>query len=113
MMSKDEKYQTVFRKLFLSCLVFLIAACFISASNAFVILPEECSKDLEKCILNDKLGYIFIFSDIEYTDKEQIATVDAAWPADKPFPKVYLESNGGSIPASLRLAGSFENDQLP
>ena len=103
MMSKDEKYQTVVRKLFLSCLVFLIAASFISASNAFVILSEDCSKDLEKCILNDKLGYIFIFSDIEHPDKEQIAKVDAAWPADKPFPKVYLESNGGSIPASFEI----------
>ena len=84
----------------------VFACAFLATSqsvSAYVILPEACREDLGDCIKKDKLSFIFVFSEISYRDFEQFQNIDELWPADKTFPKIYVETNGGSLSAAMGI----------
>ena len=91
------------RKIILLPLLAFITSAFINPLHAYVILPLDCRSEIEKCIKKDQLKFIFIFSEIDTKDFDKINEIDALWPADKPFPPVYLESEGGRLTPALAI----------
>jgi hypothetical protein len=95
------------RKSFLGILFFF--ACMIAvsvipkSSHAFVLLPKECREKQTECMKNQTLDWILIFGEIGYDEDDFFSRLDKIWPKDKPFPVIYLESEGGSAPAGMKV----------
>jgi len=64
-------------------------------TNAFPIVAEECRNDALACAKSGKLDVVSIYGIIGQEDRTFFEAIDQAIPEDKPFPKIYLNSEGG------------------
>ncbi len=76
-----------------------------SACWAGVYMNPDCRKsdDPERCMAEGSVEQIYIFDRIERRDFEAIAFFASQLPIEKPFPKVILNSAGGSIFPSIGI----------
>ena len=65
-------------------------------AHAIPIVPSECKPDPIKCAKDDKLEAVEIFSEIRNEDYDLFKAIDEVIPQDAPFPKIYLDSEGGN-----------------
>jgi hypothetical protein len=79
-------------KLLFTCLL-LIG--FSIPANAFPIVSEECRNDPIACAKKGKLDKVSIYGFISKEDRIFFENLDNAIPDDLPFPKIYLNSEGG------------------
>ena len=63
---------------------------------AYPIVSQDCKADPVQCAKDGRLTAVEIYGVIGYEDQNFFEDIDAAIPADKPFPKVYVDSQGGS-----------------
>lgn len=72
---------------------------------AGVLVEPNCftEADPEDCIANGKIKQIYIFDKIESPDLHKITWIATLLPSDKPFPKVVLNSGGGSIDPAIGI----------
>ena len=83
--------------LFLSTfLVILIQTFAVTNCLAYPIVAPECKADPVKCARDGRLTAVEIYGVIGYEDQRFFDDIDEAIPADKPFPKVFVDSQGGS-----------------
>lgn len=79
---------------------------FVSAT-AFggVLMVPDCRKaeDPVSCIASGKVDQIYIFDKIGRQDFDLIAFISTQLPINKPFPKVILNSDGGSITPAIGI----------
>ena len=68
---------------------------------AIPIVSSECKPDPIKCAKDGKLDAVEIFSEIRNEDYDFFKSLDEAIPQDAPFPKVYLDSEGGSASVGM------------
>ena len=87
----------------LTRLVLILGLCwsYLGAAQAFVILPEGCRADVDKCLSAGQMDWIFIYGEIVTSDATFFDHLRDEWPNDKKLPPIYVESNGGSIDAAL------------
>jgi len=69
-------------------------------AQSYVIIPENCRSDADKCLKAGNMDFIFIFGEIQYTDEKFFLNLDEMWPTDKKIPIVWVESGGGHIIAA-------------
>lgn len=86
----------------------ILAALFLlatSTANAFVKLDWDCheSQSDETCMKNGGLRSIFIYDEISASDANQFATINQLYPKDRSFPKVFINSRGGSMTAAIEI----------
>ena len=67
----------------------------LPTARAFILLPDECRAQTDRCIEAGILPWVFIYQRIEGYDAEFFKRLDQYWPGNKPFPIVYVESYGG------------------
>ena len=67
---------------------------------AFPIVKQECKMDPFECARQGKLVAISIYGSIGPGDAEFFANIDRAIKVDEPFPKIFLNSEGGSVEAA-------------
>lgn len=70
---------------------------------AYPIVSTDCKSDPVACAKGGKLEAVSIYGQIGYEDFKFFEALDEAIPADKPFPKVYLDSEGGSRSAGMTI----------
>ena len=70
---------------------------------AYPVVSAECKSDPVACAKGGKLEAVSIYGKIGYEDFKFFEAIDEAIPADKPFPKVYLDSEGGSRSAGMTI----------
>ncbi len=63
---------------------------------AYPIVSTDCKSDPVACAKGGKLEAVSIYGQIGYEDFKFFEALDEAIPADKPFPKIYVDSEGGS-----------------
>lgn len=66
-------------------------------AEAFPIVKKECKTDPVVCARRGKLAAISIYGSIGQEDSAFFIDIDNAIPPDQPFPKVFLNSEGGTI----------------
>jgi hypothetical protein len=67
-----------------------------SFAYGYPIVSTECKANPIQCAKDGKLTAVEIYGVIGYEDQSFFDDIDAAIPADKPFPKVFVDSQGGS-----------------
>jgi hypothetical protein len=77
--------------------VSLLLCLFNQYAVAYPIVSQECKGDPIACAADGKLDTVSIYGEISYEDGLFFENIDKAIPADKPFPKIYLNSEGGSL----------------
>jgi hypothetical protein len=84
-------------ELFLSSFLVILIQIF-SATNcpAYPIVAPECKADPVECAKDGRLTAVEVYGIIGYEDQSFFENIDDAIPADKPFPKIFLDSQGGS-----------------
>ena len=72
---------------------------------AFVQPNWECQEGQSHadCLKDGGLKSIFMFEEIVPADARQIEEFDVQIPRDKPFPKIFITSRGGSIRAAMKI----------
>ena len=75
----------------------------LTSANAYPIVAPECKSDPVQCAKDGHLDAVEVYGLIGHDDQKFFEDVDAAIPVEKPFPKVYLDSEGGSVPAGLAI----------
>ncbi len=65
-------------------------------ASAYAVVSSECKADPVACAKDGKLEAVSIFGQIGYEDFKFFNAIDEAIPSDKPFPKIYVDSEGGS-----------------
>ena len=75
----------------------------IGPASAYPIVSPECKMDPVACAKDGKLDAVSIFGQIGHEDLKFFNDIDEAIPADKPFPKIYVDSQGGSAKAGMTI----------
>ena len=70
---------------------------------AYPIVSQDCKADPVQCAKDGRLTAVEIYGRIGTEDQMFFEDIDAVIPADKPFPKVYLDSEGGSALAGKSI----------
>jgi hypothetical protein len=65
-------------------------------ASAYPIVASHCKADPVACAKEGKLDAVSIFGHIGYEDLTFFEAIDEAIPADKSFPTIYVDSEGGS-----------------
>jgi hypothetical protein len=83
---------------FLSATIFLIISQIgsICCAYSYPIVSQNCKDDPLQCAKDGRLVSVEVYGVIGYEDKMFFEDIDAAIPADHPFPTVYVDSEGGS-----------------
>jgi len=68
----------------------------LNHASAYPIVSKECKAEPVQCAKDGTLNAVEIYGIIGYEDQKFIEDIDEAIPADKPFPKIYVDSQGGS-----------------
>ncbi len=85
-----------------SLLIFLISIYFqlLSVSNASseAFIKSNCQngRAYERCAATGGIEYIYIYDEIDQDTARKVTDTAGLIPVNKPFPKVYLNSRGGS-----------------
>jgi TPR repeat protein len=74
-----------------------------SMAVAYPLVSNECKPDPVKCAKDGHLDGIEIYGKIGYSDYDLFNKVNAAIAPDATFPKIYLDSPGGSILAAIEI----------
>jgi hypothetical protein len=77
---------------FLSIIVF---SNYADIAFCYPIVSQECKSDPIACSIDGKLTIVSIYGLIGSEDSKFFREIDRVIPADQPFPKVYLNSQGG------------------
>ena len=74
-------------------------------SDAFIHANWECREDESQadCLKDGGLKSIFVFGEIVSGDARKIEDFDLKIPNDKPFPKIFITSPGGSGIAAMKI----------
>ena len=75
----------------------------IGPASAYPIVSSECKADPVVCAKDGKLEAVSIFGQIGYEDFKFFNEIDEAIPSYKPFPKIYVDSEGGSGYAGITI----------
>jgi hypothetical protein len=75
----------------------------IGPASAYPVVAADCKADPIACARGGKLEAVSIFGQIGYEDFKFFNDIDEAIPADKPFPKIYVDSQGGSAKAGMTI----------
>lgn len=70
---------------------------------AYPLVSTECKDDPEACVEAGKLEYVSIYGTIGDEDLEFVRMIDRLLPLDAPFPRVFLNSNGGAVRAAMSI----------
>jgi hypothetical protein len=76
---------------------------FVNMASAYPIVSPECKMDPVACAKDGKLDAVSIFGKIGIDDETFFRKLDETISPDKPFPKVYLDSEGGSRSAGMTI----------
>ena len=85
------------RMFLILCLFFAVIPALYSRAEAFPIVKKECKIDPVDCARRGKLVAISIYGSIGQEDSAFFIDIDNAIPPDRPFPKVFLNSEGGTV----------------
>ena len=72
-------------------------------ASAYPIVSSECKADPVACAKSGKLEAVAIFGKIGVDDETFFRELDETISPEKPFPKVYLDSEGGSRSAGMTI----------
>lgn len=81
----------------------LALAVISSSAFAYPIVSDYCKSDPIKCATEGHLDAIEIYGDIGKSDVDFIKLIDSTVPKDAAFPKIYLDSPGGSLHAAVEI----------
>ena len=97
-------------------LKFVLSLFFILATNTsfgYVLTPPECRLGkLITCLKSGQLQYVVIYDTIQFSDYAAIRHIAENLPEDKPFPTVYLQSQGGSLAAGYEIGKIFRKHSV-
>ena len=79
----------------------LFTAAIDQTAAAYPIVSQECKGDPIACAASGKLDKVSIYGEISVEDGKFFEDIDKAIPAHKPFPKIFLNSEGGSISEAM------------
>jgi hypothetical protein len=65
-------------------------------ASAYPVVSADCKADPIACAKAGKLDAVSIFGQIGYEDLKFFEAINEAIPSDKPFPRTYVDSQGGS-----------------
>ena len=78
---------------------FLIAISGIAKAELWI--DRGCSPDMKDC--SNSIQAFYIYGEINRATSSFLEQIDHAYPKDKPFPKIYINSDGGSVHAALEI----------
>ena len=83
----------------------IFSVLFASNALALIHVEKQCAQDeLEgNCIANGGVQYILLTDFISQTDFEEIAYIAGQLPSQLAFPKVVINSHGGSLDAAIGI----------
>jgi TPR repeat protein len=84
-------------------LIFAVTLFSQNIAHAYILIPENCRSDQEKCLKSGEMDYIFVYGKIIPSDAHFFEQLDAVWPSDKKIPIIWLESEGGSVAAAEQI----------
>ena len=75
----------------------------VTDANANTIIKRKCPAEtrLSVCAQNGGIEHIFIYGEIDDETAIKVAQIDGAIPVGKPFPPIYVNSDGGDIEAAM------------
>jgi TPR repeat protein len=75
-----------------------------TAANAAALVEWQCEGEASAtCATGHEIADIYIYGDINDDTAAVIEHVDQSLPTDKPFPKVYINSEGGAAGSALSI----------
>lgn len=85
----------------LTCLITLSGA----PASAFTKIEWDCheSQSNADCMKAGGLKSIFIYDEINSEDSRQLADIDSKYPIERPLPKLFITSRGGSMRAAIEI----------
>ncbi len=88
-------------------LMVMAAVMMVSArpANAFIKFDWDCheSQSDADCMRTGGLKGIFIYDEIIPNDARQMTAIDTNYPTDRPLPKIFITSRGGSMKAATEI----------
>ncbi len=70
---------------------------------AYPLVDAQCKDDPKACVVAGKLAYVSVYGDIGQEDLAFFTMLDEALPTGAPFPRVELNSDGGSARSSMEI----------
>jgi len=103
--TRNQKFGTRIPKNFPIALMVLALLLGATPTLAFVEQNWECqeSQSHAECLKDGGLKSIFIFEEIVPADARLIEEFDVQIPKEKPFPKIFITSRGGSMRAAMKI----------
>lgn len=90
----------------MAAIILALTVSMIVPAHSRVHLGLRCPEEQKKwlCISQGALDYIYIYDEITQSTADEIARIDGRLPPTVKFPKVYLNSFGGSEHAAIQIA---------